>query len=235
MNKTAKKARAAEFLAKANKHLGWLTPFLAEMRAHGKSGRFDEFERILHVSLALVASIHEAIADAAKCAGHMSWHGDLIRTRRSDPLLYYLWKARDAETHDTLVKWEEGFEAEVVIVDDKKANTLIASFGDLAPHPMTVKLFHYLFGATSDRDFADKVRDGAMPSAELLEASGVRLERAVNTFVFNDFNVREEGKTKLVQAPRSHGAEAMIPTAFSTIQRARLYYTKKSAELASLA
>lgn len=234
-NAEERRARSAAFLAKANKHLGWMLPFLDEMRGHGKAGDFAQFERVLHATLTLVASTHEALADAAKMSGQRAWYEDLVRLRKSDPLLYYLWKARDAETHDALIKWEEGYEAEVVVVDESKTNPLVATFGDLDPHALTVRLFHHLFCAESPKDFAKKVREGYTPSVERLEAAGVKLEFASNTYIFMDFSTREDGRVKVVSAPRLHNEKPAVPSAFSAIQRARLFYVKKSAELASLA
>jgi len=98
--------RAAAFFSKAERLLRWARSTLEEMRLHARAARIDDVERSFFSLLAIVAAINDSLEDCAKLSGHTTWFTSLGDTRSSDQLLYYLWKARDSDVHDTVIKWQ---------------------------------------------------------------------------------------------------------------------------------
>jgi hypothetical protein len=227
-----RRLKASAFLDKADKHIAWINSFLSELHAFGVMDRGEDFERVLHSCLALVASTHKALEDSAKMAGLESWRADLEGERTKDPLLFYLWKARDIETHDIVTKWLAGVEAELLVVDSDKTNEFIETLEDANLENLSEKIFFKLYGVTNKKDFEQRVIGRHHPSRELLDSFGLKMEHAMTTFVFEDFSFRDKrGREIRVQAPTTHDGDNMTPSAFSSLQKAYLFYLKRSKDL----
>jgi hypothetical protein len=218
------------FLAKAERHLRWLRAFLVELRVHGENSRIDDVERILHASILLVASIHEALADAAKVMGQTKWHKALNDARGSDALLCYLWKARNIDSHYVTLKWSEGFEAQIEVIEEDKTEALIDSLGKEAPDIAT-RLFYFLYDVQTKAEFDAKVQVNRVPPPERLDRAGVRVLFAQSSLIFQSFQIRENGVQRTVEAPRRHEGGDIVPSAFGSLQRAHLYYLARLGEL----
>jgi hypothetical protein len=226
-----KRSRGASFLAKAERHIRWLQAFLVELRIHGENERVDDVERILHACILLVASVHEALADAAKLLGLKDWHEALNHARQSDALLHYLWKARNVDSHGVALKWSDGFEAQIEITHEDKTQSLIESLGDEEPD-IAFRLFYYLYDVRTKAEFDAKVQMSRMPPSERLANAGVQVLFAHRSLIFEDFQVREKnGTQRTVKAPRRHEGNATVPSAFASIQRAHLFYLARLGDL----
>jgi hypothetical protein len=219
--------RSGLFLAKAEKLLRWLRSYLGEMQQFGNAADLDNFERVLHSSLSLIASIHDALIDGAKLAGQTQWRAKLKALRTSDPLLYYLWKVRDVDIHDVLTTRAEGTESMFEVVDEKKLQPLLDSFGDITLEEVPDRMMRHLFHVQYAAEIGIKIRDGYRPPQEELDAVGVKLRFALTSFTFQEFTVREDGKKRAVKPPLKHGTEQIIPSAFTVVQQAYLFYARQ--------
>ena len=198
--------KAIQFLEKIVKLLTWAEQTLDEMREHIAVMNTSEVERKLFTMLALLSSVHEGLASCAKIAGQPKWRDDLNATRHDDSLLFYVWKARDSDVHDALIKWSESQALfEIRIINYAKAARIV--FRANAPNDEYAKSMRaagYLLGAHDLDSMVKKLRSGFRPTPEAQAAIGVQMRYFLGELVLLPFNVRLNGKTFTVPTPGVH-------------------------------
>lgn len=225
--------RAAAFLAKAQRQLEWIKSWLAELREHGGHARMGEVERVLFASLAAVASTHEALLSAASCLKKPAWRDELQSLRLTDPLLYFVWMARDAEIHNAVLKWEHvGRSAQVVVEDAKKFNAFVGLFRHpLFPAQEMGVLFHWLFDVRSGPELVERLKRDPRPIEHRMTQVGVKLDFAIHGLVFSNFVVRKESTDYHVNAPTHHLGKELAPTADFALEKVIEFYRTKLGDL----
>ena len=222
-----------EFEAKAAKWLKWARTTLEEMREHGRHARLDDVERVFFTLLALIASIHEALAAYAKVVGLKTWRLDLNALRGTDPLLLYMWKARDSDTHNALIKWLPSMQQlEIGIVDAAKAGPIARQFyigGNQAAE--AERLLYYAFEVFTREALFDRVRSGFTPSAEVLDRAGIEILDSLTSLSLRSFTIRKDGRKALIEAPSQHLEKQMPPSADVAVSFAIEFYEDKLHEL----
>ena len=215
----------------------WCHTGLREMIEHGTHGRIDDLERTLFHLLALIAAVHEAISAAAATAGRADWVEEFEEHRTKDRTLRYLWKARDADVHDAIVKWEAGLQAmDVRIVDPAKANRVARQFHQPGiPADDSARLYMYLFDVHTQADLKVRLKRREMPKPERLESAGVAVECLMESIAFKPFAVRVKGKIETIREPDRHLGKPVSPAAHDAVGRAIAYYESRLAELLALA
>jgi hypothetical protein len=200
---------------------------------HGTCGDLENLERTMFLLLALISSLHEAIASTASVAKDDSWLQVFEDKRKSDPLLRYLWMARNADIHDAIVKWTpELQELELKIVDPRKAHVVSRGYrasGTAAED--SLRLFEFLFHASSPAAILRALDSGYRPKPERLAQAGVELEFMLQGFVLKDFDVRIQGKTTTIPAPSTHLGSPLLPGAHVATEASVEYYRSCLSEL----
>lgn len=197
---------AEEYIAKAEKLLRWISAHKDEMIEHGKRGRVDDLERCFCSILVLLCSTHESIASATKISGFDSWRKYVNNLRAEDPLLFYLWKARDSDAHSAVTKWTPHVrELQLKVVDSTKTNLVAFS---QAPHsdPLSFqeKIFLFLFDENTIKGLVKKLGEGYVPSEAKQQEAGVILEYSIHALELLPFKCRIDGKSRIVPIPTSH-------------------------------
>ena len=208
----------------------WSKASLAEFLGHGTHGRIDDVERVFFTLLTGFASIHEALASYAECIGADVWKQELDSERDTDRLLLYLWKARDADIHDAIIKWAPGLRALGMKVVDKSKLVPIARqfYVQQATGDQMMRAFKYLFEVNSDSELISKVGSGFVPSNERLASAGVALTYAIDEIALKSFTCRVKGKTILIGEPTSHlGRTGLSSSAYLASKAAIEYYEAK--------
>lgn len=226
--------RCEQVAAKAERLLRWCEETLHELIEHGKGGRIDAVERSFFACLALITSAHEAIASAAKHKPNLKWREAFNKQRRADRLLRYLWKARDAEIHDAVVKWSLDLRSiQVVVVDSAKAHAVAQQFySNTDERDRVLRLFRFVFEVRSDAQLVGKVKSKQIPRESKLREAGVRLEYALDGISLKPFENRgKDGKTELVPAPDMHLGTPCSTAAHQVIEIALEYYQSKLREI----
>lgn len=220
------KDRAREFFDKAEKYLEWADRSLEEMRHHGRLAQLFDVERAFVAFLSYVDVIHQSLAD---CLGKLdldSWRTNLNRDRENDPLLHYLWKARNAEVHDALIKWSPSMRhIDWRITDAEKANACVSPELRGQPAP----LIRYLFEVGSDAELKEKLARKDWPSEERQKAAGVELIESLETLGLNDFRSGRSGGT--IDAPSRHMGQVLPPSADQAVLFAIRYYRGRLSEV----
>lgn len=218
--------KSAAFRAKAARLVRWAKKSYDEMQQYGREARLDDVERLFFTILALIASAHEALGSAARLAGLESWRDGLNGARATDQLLLYIWKARDSDIHDALIKWEPGgmLHLNVKVVDVQKAQA--AGLG-------TERWFYFLYGGSTWKDCVTRARESP-PSSAALEAAGVELVDLLKSLSLREFKVRSRGATLNIAPPCVHRGKALPPSAQEATRFAITFYEEKLGELNTL-
>lgn len=224
------KARAKDFADKAEKLIKWGAELLEELRLHATAGEIDKVERTFVTVISFFDSLHEALADCAKKLDQSQWREQLNAFRDADPLLRYLWKARNSETHDALIKWRPGMkQVEVRIVDPKKVDQAIGFARMLGEPAAMEKLYRVLYEADSTEALKVKLGSGFVPSADIQAKVGVEVILSLESLALDAFSIGR-GKEH-VDAPRSHDGKTLPPSAFEAVRTAMRYYQARFDEL----
>ncbi|MEZ0236855.1 MAG: hypothetical protein ACAH06_02215 [Methylophilaceae bacterium] len=226
--------RAAAFLEKAQRYAGWLESAAAELQEHGIHARMADVERVFAAILSHIASLHDALIACAKKLGIDQWHEELDRSRKSDQLLFYLWMARDSETHDAIVKWRGGMRhIEIMVIDSSRANAAVGMY--LNKVERDEKLLCYVYGVKTKDGLVRKMKEHRRPSQEKMDSAGVRLLFALDSLALSDFKTTIKRTKIYVAAPESHMGEMLPPSAHEAVRFSIRFYKKKLAELVQLA
>lgn len=230
------KARANDFIAKAEKLMRWGDISLEEMREHGRHANLDDVERIFVSLLWIFDSTHQALTDASKKLAQNQWREQLILLRERDLLLRYIWKARNSETHDSLIKWKPSIKlTEFQIVDPIKAHKIADPkiVGDLEA---ILRLFCYVFDTPTAPELFELFKNAwPIPSLQRQAEAGVELLQSLDTLSLNSFSLGRGNKVEIIEVPSSHlGKEGISQSADTTISCALTFYRNKLNELKAL-
>jgi hypothetical protein len=227
------KSAPSDYLAKAEKWFRWGNTLLAEMNKHAADGQLDDVERNFTFLVFTIATLHEALDGAtARLAG---WETKLDNFRTNDPLLRYLWKARDSELHAALTKWTPTMHDITIDVHDSAKADAVASGVVGVNAPLEAKyeaLLMYAYAAITRAELASRIPAG-MPSRVRMERAGFSL-RFRNSLGLRAFTVRENGKWIVIDEPTTHEGKLLPNSAFMAVHAALLFYQARFAEIASL-
>lgn len=207
------KDRASDFVAKAEKLLNWCDQYLEEMRQFGRLGDVEHVERIFVSLLLHFDTIHQALVDAAKKLDQNQWRDQLNETREQDPLLRYVWKARNSEAHDALVKWRPSMKhVEFRVVDPVKANRITGSV-QMGGKEDISRLFCYVYGVKSEQELIKIMKRNPQPSVQAQQDAGVQLLQSLDSLSLDDFTIGRGRGAETVTAPSSHMGAVLPPSA----------------------
>jgi len=226
--------RAKQFIARADKLLRWAESAADEMQRYGAEQRMDDIERTFAALLAYISSAHESISSAAKHLRMKDWRKALDNLRYTDELLFYLWKARDSETHDSVIKWRPSMlECQLVVRDAAKVNAIANPYFN--QRGAFERLFFFVYGVRTIEAFKKRVNDDPMPSLERMEKAGVELRFAATSLALDSFGTLINGKQAQIAAPESHLGQTIPPSAIEVASRAIKFYRAKVDEIRSTA
>lgn len=226
--------RADEFIAKANQRLKWGSQFLEEMRQHGRHMNIEDVERIFVANIQNIGSIHEALLSAARKLNQPQWCDQLQQTRQNDLLLRYLWKARDSEVHDSLVKWSPNIKyLELKVVDANKANKVPATWAMLGK-PEVANLFCYIYGAKNVDEFIERFKANPKPPIQKMTEAGVEILQQLDTLGLRSFSCRDKGKVVTIAEPTAHLGASIPPMADQAVFLSLKFYQGKLDELVTI-
>lgn len=225
------KNRATDFADKAEKLLKWCDQYLEEMRHYGRSGDVEHVERIFVSLLLLFDSIHQALVDSAKKLNLDQWSDQLNQAREQDSLLRYLWKARNSEAHDALVKWRPSMKhVDFSIVDTQKA-TKIANPAVLGQRAAISKLICYAYEVETEQELAEKMKHNPKPSVQAQQDAGIQLLQSLDSLSLDDFTISRGRNAETVAAPNSHLGALLPPSADQAVFYAIKFFRGKLDEL----
>lgn len=228
--------RVSAFFSKAEKVLNWADVSLAEMRDHGRRARIPDVERLFFCLLFQLSAARESIESACNAGGMKTWRAAFISECMSDPLLNYLWRARDLETHDAVIKWNAGGTAgQIEIVDERKANVIPKYF----PHynnkaSVVADMFDYIFSVHGDAALAKCMIENIAPSPERMEKAGIKLLYASATLTLIFFSYRINGTRFRIDAPTTHLGKPIPHQADNVADSGIIYFRLKLKEAQSL-
>ena len=126
----------------------------------------------------------------------------------SDPLLKYMWRARDAVAHDTIISWNNrGHLVQIEVFDAEKANAVPRRFSTLNKEGGNIlDLLAYIYEANSTAELDQKAKENFRPSERAMETAGVKLVYAAETILLHEFSYRakEQGKKITIARPTTH-------------------------------
>ena len=231
-------AKLDAFLAKASKQVEWGKSYLEEMRGFGSQGRVSEFERVLAACLATLDSLHDFLLAGARLKKEAAWRFELERLRESDPLLRYLWKARNSELHDVVVKWLPDMRLLRLKILDQAVHEFVSIALESKYPPNSslrpVASLLFLYDANTIDELTRKLKGGARPSPSAIAHLGAELEFTLDSFSLNEFTVNFKGKSVRVQEPSLHLGRPVAPDAYNVIDIAFNFYSRKLDELRAL-
>jgi hypothetical protein len=227
-------ASTDDYLAKAEKWLGWCDKLIVELNAHADAAvlRMDDVERVFTHLLSTITTVHEALRSAANLKGlKQSWSRDLNEVRNLDPLLFYIWKARNSENHAALVKWHPQMHGiGLRLVNPDAALKVAGMTADQSFDEVITKVRHYIYEVTSEDEMFARVGSHYRPCEERLREAGVELILR-DTLALNDFSFRENGKVTHVKAPLLHLGQRVAPAAQEAAEVAVRFYRNMLADL----
>lgn len=226
---------APRYLTKAERLLRWSRITLAEMRSHASIGKVDDVERSFYALLVLISSVHEAIESAAKEPKFSAFKESMDRSRHDDALLFYLWKARDADIHGVVLKWNVDFDLNLKVLDADAANAVVQSLpGTPAQVYPFNALLQYAFEAESFQAALRRASKGELPKPERLQQAGLELESADFFLSLLPFPCKIKGKQVQVPAPTVHEAKPCNPLAGEAAELAITFYDGRLAALCAI-
>lgn len=229
--------RALEYLSKSERMLRWLEKSHAEMVVFGEKGEVDDCERALFTVLTLISSLHEALRDCAKMLGLDRWKKELAADRTNDPCLKYVWKARNADVHSTILKWDfGGFLFDWRVVDPEKAALHGIGFRSGATKSeVHRRLLCKAFNVETMDQLAQKISSREIPSGEVQQALGIEIFPVVQTAYFAQFIHRDHrtGEFVTVDCPTTHFGKSITPMASSVSGAVISYYRAKLEEMSA--
>lgn len=231
-----RETRGQDFLAKADRLLTWASTWLDELRSHGGRGDMDAVERTLFAALASITSAHESLASAAACYGRPDFREALNDERQSDPLLRFLWKARDAEVHNHVVKWIPGAHHIQFIGDQRIFQSFPRIYqSPLYPGSFIAGLYYYLFGVGSMAELEKRILVDPQPIPSRVVETGVKITHSLQALVLQDFEVRVGGASERIAAPMKPPPHSNSPLlAHAALEQAIATYRTKVDDLRGL-
>ena len=225
------KIRAGDFLDKAEKLLAWGGMYLEEMRNYGRHAELDDVERVFVSILLTLDSVHQALVDAAKKLDLDQWRDQLNQLRENDILLRYLWKARNSETHDALVKWRPSMKHIEMRVIDPSRTAKIADPRMIGQQASIARLFCYLFDARNEAELIEVLKENPKPSLEKQAEAGVELLHSLDSLSLDSFSLGRGNGVQTIDAPTSHLGKMLPPSADQAVLHGLEFYKSKLNEL----
>jgi hypothetical protein len=227
--------RALQFRAKAEKWVRWARTTYAEFYAHSEAVNMDDVDRAFTTMLFQLTTAHDALAAAANAGGLKKWAEQLDSLRNTDELLLYVWKARDTETHDALVKWHPNANrVSVRTVDPIKLAATVGARMHAQDDTLNNHILLFLYDATDLEDLSRKMEARYRPSRERQERAGVRLTHT-ESLSLAPFTTRDKkGRVLHIKSPELHNGVAIEPSAHGAINSAINFYDAKLAEITGL-
>lgn len=221
-----------DFLGKAQKLVRWNSALLADMIEAGSCGDLDKVEMHFFSLLTQIDSLHDAIAGYAKIMKRVDWRSELDGLRSADPLLRYIWLARNSEHHDALLKWnKQAFEFNYRVVDMEKFNRVVRGYrvhsAYMTENERHIGLLQYLFAIPAGKPLAIQ----KPPTPERIESAGVVLDGFANTLSLQAFDSRDHGR---VERPTSHLGKPLTAMAVKCSEVTIQFYAKKLNEIRAL-
>jgi hypothetical protein len=201
------------------------------MQDHGKRGLDEQVERVFWTLLAHISSLHDAIESAANLLEQTQWNDDLNAMRQTDPLLFYLWQARNSEVHDSILKWHHSSSIEIRITDPSKATSIIRQFYPIGNEDSEIqRLMMYVYDVHTLGEMIQQVIKGVAPSPERIAAAGIELKNPLRSLRLYGFKTRIKGRLVGVDRPSHHLDREHQPDA-SLTGLAIEFYRSKVAEM----
>ena len=157
--------------------------------------RMDDVERCFASALSFLASTHDALRAAGKRMGRRSWLESFERIRSEDPLLNYLWGARNADVHDGLIAWQPGmFKTEYTIVDAAKHAAVTRGYRAFSdPIAETLRLESSIHGGLTGLALNEKIKSDPLPIPEFTEKAGIKVTVIQQSLILMPFPFRPRG------------------------------------------
>jgi hypothetical protein len=206
-----------QLLKKARRSLAWAREQLFVLANATRDENLDLCDQAMHRILSDINSAAEALLDASRVLDSGLIRTEVMEARKSDPLLRYFWKARDAATHH-VVEWELSFgNAEVQVVDPIKANAATAN-------------------SLTEHDRMRKLNAGIRPDPALLESLGIELIDQKRALGLSRIEYERQGEVVVLERPTVHmGNEDFPPEASAATEAVLRFYESKAALLEAIA
>lgn len=222
--------RAKEFVAKSSKWLRWCDHSYKEMLEYGKSAHVDDAEREFVTVLLLLDAIHDSLAKAARKVGQEAWADALDALRADDPLLLYIWEARNSEAHNALVKWRPDM-GHIEMREVLPVTANLIRMGSASHDDGTQRLLFKAFGVATQNEFVEKVKSGHIPSRDEQLSAGIEILSSFRTLALDGFAVSARKGSKWIPAPDRHLEKFLPPSATEAARMAIGFYREKATEL----
>ncbi len=228
-------SKAAAYLNAAERKLSWAKRSAEEMHTHARSARLDDVEPVFAALMVNLASCHDALEVAADESGLGTWRDDFEALRKSDPLLLFVWKARDVDTHTPIIAYKPSiFHGKLRIVRETPLNRVIAQSFQSRNEQVKQLLLH-VYEASSVNDLGARLAMGSlMPAQSRVEEAGVEIDDVFESLSLQSFETRVARKSMTVAKPTSHLGQSMAPSASDAVPRAIRFYETKLQELRQL-
>jgi hypothetical protein len=204
------------------------------MREFGRKQKMEDVERSFWIILSMLDSTHQSLADAAKKLGKDMWRKNLVDIRNRDELLNYMWKARNSEVHDALVKWRPTMRHISLRITDPAKAQKIAAFRFSSTNPRGAML-SFLYSGKMGDDLLKALANDPIPPLEKQLAAGVEVDEDLYTLALDDFKIGQGRKAETVLAPKSHLGNNVSPSADGAVSLAITFYRGKYDELIGVA
>jgi len=221
--------RAHDFFSKAEKLSRWSGLAVQEIMKHGEQKDLNIVEMYFWSLLAMFGSIHESLVDAARKIGWSDWRDEMQKIRNSDELLYYMWKARDSEMHDALVKWKPGSKLFMMKVTNE--TNYFLRFGGRDPRVSQIDVMCYLYDVKTPEELSTALDEKPLPDILQQYTAGVTLSPVIFSFSLNSFLSGQGTKTMNVPAPNSHLGAMFAPSANAAALSTHQFYAGKVNEM----
>ncbi|MCA3263382.1 MAG: hypothetical protein ING44_15665 [Telmatospirillum sp.] len=203
------------------------------MRAAGQRRDIERIERHFWIVLCLFDSVHQALADAAKKLDMTDWRDDLNQLRENDPLLKYIWCARNSEVHDAFVKWQPSMKHMNIRVIDPAKVSRVAGWGN--EQSRISRIFCFIYSVQNLTELMQAIKDGALPSADRQIAAGVEVIESLDSLALRDFDIGQGRKRQKISAPELHQGKAIPPSADEAVFHTLSFYESKFQSIKAVA
>lgn len=226
--------RALQFKDKAEKWARWARSTYDEFYAHSEAINMDAVDRSFTMILFQLTTVHDALKSGAEAAELTDWASELNSLRNSDELLFYIWQARNTETHDALIKWQPNANRlSVRTVDPVKLAAVAGGLVHADDPTLMNHILLFLYEARDLVELSQKMEARFRPSKERQDQAGVTLTHT-ESLGLAPFKTRDKRKSLDVQSPKLHMGFAIEPSAHGAINAAIGFYEAKVTQLSRL-
>lgn len=210
-------AAADADLRKAAQLAEWCAHYESRMCEAARVRDLAAVERNFVVILFLSDAMFDSMVRALIRSGHRVLAKLMKSERDTDPLLVYMHEARNAESHDSLLKWQPLIRhGQLRIVDPQRTAAIAGSVATGVDEQMA--LFRAVFDATSADDLGEKFLRGTTPDAKRLLAAGVEFDGFDDSLALDAFTVRRRNRAVRIEEPMAHRGEFLPPSASVAVE-----------------